>query len=286
MKRLIYTIEEKRSGYTLFELITVLVIGTMIIITAMTVYNRVRSAAAAIDRNLETNTLATEILQRIVEDIDRMAIAGTDTTLVIRNKLRNRYNITQMTLENKIYDKSKKPRTFAKVIWQTSYDPFEDALTIYRSHSGIAMEDRLFETSSDSTSRLEKPASELFVPLANVITYFKIEAIANEKPTDVWSSASLPKAVRISISFAEPFENMSGQLEVWEEDIITRTVAIDRTRAIKYVFVDANIDGSDLDDTDPNNLGLNDFGDDEGSSGGSGEGDTLEPLTPGRKGRS
>lgn len=286
MKTLIYTIEEKRRAYTLFELITVLVIGTMIIITAMTVFNRVRSAAAAIDRNLETNTLATEILQRIAEDIDRMAIAGTDTTLVLRNKLRNRYNITQMTIENKIYDKSKKPRTFAKVIWQTSYDPFEDALTIYRSHSGIAMEDRLFETSSDSMSRLEKPASELFVPLANVITYFKIEAIANGKSTDVWSSASLPKAVRISISFAEPFENMSGQLEVWEEDIITRTVAIDRTRVIKYVFVGANIDGSDLDDTDPNNLGLNDFDDEEGSSGGSDGDDMLEPFTPGREGRS
>ncbi|KKK68859.1 hypothetical protein LCGC14_2939840, partial [marine sediment metagenome] len=107
MKKSIYTIEEKRSGYTLFELITVLVIGTMIIITAMTVFNRIRSAAAAIDRNLETNTLATEILQRIAEDIDRMAMPGTDTTLVLRNKIRNRYNTTQLFKENKLYDRSK-----------------------------------------------------------------------------------------------------------------------------------------------------------------------------------
>ena len=141
------------------------------------------------------------------------------------------------------------------------------------------MEDRLFETASDSVSRLEKPASELFVPLASVITYFKIEAVENDKSTSAWSSASLPKAIRISISFAEPFENMSGQLEVWEEDIMTRTVAIDRTRAIKYVFVGASIDGSELDDTDPNNLGLNDYGDDEGSSG---EDNTLEPSAPDR----
>ena len=214
-----------------------------------------------------------------------MAIAGADTTLSLRNKIRNRYNTTQLIIENKIYDKSKKPRTFAKVIWQTSYDPFEDALTLYRSHSGIAMEDRLFETASDSVSRLEKPATELFVPLASVITYFKIETVENEKVANIWSATSLPKALRISISFAEPFENMSGQLEVWEEDIITRTVAIDRTRAIKYVFVAANIDGSDLDDTDPNNLGLNDFGDDEGSSGEYDEDNMLEPLTSDREGR-
>ncbi|KKL84549.1 hypothetical protein LCGC14_1963640, partial [marine sediment metagenome] len=103
--------------------------------------------------------------------------------------------------------------------------------------------------------------------------------------TNTWSSTSLPKAIRISISFAEPFENMSGQLEVWEEDIITRTVAIDRTRAIKYAFVGANLDGSDLDDTDPNNLGLNDFGDEEGVSGESGEDNMLEPPTTDKEGR-
>ncbi len=280
MKTLIYKIKEKPAAFTLFELITVLVIGTMIIIAAMTMYNRVTSAAAAIDRNLEANTLATEILQRIAEDIDRMAVPDEDTLLTLQNKISNRYNKTQLTITNKIYDKSNKPRVFAKVIWQTAYDPFDDALTIYRSHSGIAMEDRLFETVGESGDRLEKPSKELFVPLANLITYFKIEAFNKGDLVNTWSRLALPTAIRISISFAEPFENMSGRLEVWEEDIITRTVAIDRTREIKYVFTGANLDVSGLDDTDPNNLGLNDFDDDEDSSGEPGKDEMADILIP------
>jgi len=70
------------------------------------------------------------------------------------------------------------------------------------------------------------------------------------------------KAVSVSISFAEPYQTVTGELEVYEEDKIIRTIAIDRTRNIKYVFVEQDFtledpndiskdetDGLDSDDT-------------------------------------
>jgi len=46
----------------------------------------------------------------------------------------------------------------------------------------------------------------------------------------------LPVGVVITISFAEPVETLSGALEVPEEQIITRSIAIDRTRKLRFII--------------------------------------------------
>jgi hypothetical protein len=41
----------------------------------------------------------------------------------------------------------------------------------------------------------------------------------------------------VTISFADPVETLMGTWEVLDEDKVVRTIAVDRTRKIKYVFV-------------------------------------------------
>ena len=76
-----------------------------------------------------------------------------------------------------------------------------------------------------------------------------------------WSSETLPKAVRIGISFALPEELEDGSIGVAEEEITFRTVAIDRTRLIPYEFIKKKFelpeqeDPNDLEtDEDPNSM--------------------------------
>ena len=249
------------SGFTLAEAIIVIGIAGMISISALAIYNRVKRASEAIDRNLAEGTIPAEILQRLAEDLDRMAIPDFDTRLILANKQRDGFIISQLTIENKIYNKSNKPVTFAKVIWQSDYNFIDDRVIIYRSHSGIAMEDRLIESVVRGDNPIENPARELFVPLASGLSYFKIQALDNGRVVDAWTSSKLPGAIRIGISFAPMYESMSGGYEVDEADIITRTISLNRTRDIPYTFTQEKINISDLDDTDPNFMsGDDDYG--------------------------
>jgi hypothetical protein len=50
-----------------------------------------------------------------------------------------------------------------------------------------------------------------------------------------WTEVALPPGVRVSISFAAPHETVRGTMEVYDEEKIYRTMAIDKTRKIKFV---------------------------------------------------
>jgi hypothetical protein len=41
----------------------------------------------------------------------------------------------------------------------------------------------------------------------------------------------------VTISFAEPFKTLAGILDVPEDEKVIRNIAIDRTRAIKFILV-------------------------------------------------
>lgn len=82
-----YTPAKHSKAFSLIETVTVLTIAAMIMIAALGIYNRVKTAAAAINQTLDENVLPTEILQRIAEDLDRLATPGFDTTISIENKL-------------------------------------------------------------------------------------------------------------------------------------------------------------------------------------------------------
>ena len=258
--------DRTRRGFSLVEIVTVLIIATMLVMATISVYSRTRTSAEKINSRLDENTLATEILQRIAEDLDRLAIPGFDTTIEVTNKFDEGYNVSQLVIEKKFYgiETRAKPQTFEKIIWQTNYDSYEDALILYRAHSGVNLEDRTIDADESSETSLlayQKRQDVLFIPLASGITFFKIQAMSGGKVLDRWSSIYLPKAIVATLSFAAPFETVSGELEVEEERKITRTIAVDRTRKIRYKFVRKEFDDEDFEPEDPNDIGTTDVSD-------------------------
>ena len=102
-----------------------------------------------------------------------------------------------------------------------------DGLVLYRSHSGMTLEDKMLNSSKEDWER------ELFVPICSGVTIFKINAIQGEELLDKWNEA-LPTGIKITLSFAEPVEKADGSLDVPDEEKTIRTIAIDRTRKITF----------------------------------------------------
>jgi len=235
-----------RLAMTLIEVIVVLMLAGMVLLAVMGIYNRVRASAVVILDRLEQNRLQSEVLQKIAEDIDRLAAPGFDATINFRNKMDNGYRSAQLILENSYYDKSNRKSTYERIIWQTSYDPQIDSMILYRLHEGINVEDKVLEKDPKSS-----PSAGLFIPVAAGVTYFELKAQQGEQILSAWTSDSLPKAVRVSLSF-EPFRQLSnGSVGVPEEAILFRTIAVDRTRMIPYQFIKKKFE---LPEEDPNDL--------------------------------
>ena len=95
---------------------------------------------------------------------------------------------------------------------------------MYRSHSGIALEDALLDNQKEPWQR------ELFVPICSGFTFFKIEIPKGDTPLDRWTGETLPPAIKITLSFALPYKTVTGTFDVPEEDKLVRTIAVDRTR--------------------------------------------------------
>ena len=259
-----------RSAFSLVEIVAVLLITAMIMLASFTVYGRVKAATAAVNATLDRDILPTEILQRIAEDLDRLAFSGLGTTIFIQNKFDSSgYNVAQLAIKNVVYGDNNKPKVFERIIWRTSYDFFDDSLILYRSHNGYNLEDKVI--TDDVQIEMKQEDRDFFIPLCNGITFFKIQVPVvkvfgenvnlpgldemvevpeeEEKFLDGWGGDKLPKAVTVTISFAEPYQAVTGELDVLESEKITRTIAIDRTRKIKYRFV-----ARDLEPIDPNDL--------------------------------
>ncbi len=230
MKKTFNTFGEPR-GFSLAEVLAALTIGAMVLIAILGVYSRAGRSAAAITRKLDNLRLPSEVLQRIAEDLDRIIASGSDTKVTIENKLNNLYPTARLTILKNYYDKGRKPQTFEEIIWQTSYDYDTDSLVLYRSHSGVGLEDKLLDEKRESWEK-----GYPFVPICDGITFFKIQVPRGENLTDRWSG-SPPHGIVVTISFAEPFKTVAGDLDVPDEEKITRTIAIDRTRKIRFIFV-------------------------------------------------
>lgn len=230
MKRIFYKTGNYKKAFSLGEVLAAMAIGSMILVAVLSIYSRTQRSSAAISRKLDGLQLPREVLQRIAEDLDDIISVGPNTRITIKNKFDELYATARLEIEKTIYDRRDKPATLEKIIWQTSYDYDSDAngLVLYRSHSGITVEDKLLDESKDDWER------ELFVPICSGITFFSIQIPHNEILLDDWSQRALPKGIIITISFAEPFERLDGTWNVFDEDKIVRTVAIDRTRRIKF----------------------------------------------------
>ena len=260
-----------QSAFSLVEIVVVLGITAMIMLASFTIYGRVRASTVAVNATLDRNVIPTEILQRIAEDLDRLASSGLGTTITINNRFDSSgYNIARLIIQNMVYGEKNKPRMFEKIVWQTYYDYFEDALILYRSHNGINLEDKV--VTDDRQLELKEMDADYFIPLCSGITFFKIqvpvvkvfgenvklpgmdevwpEEEEEEIFIDRWVTDKLPKAVTVSISFAEPYQAVTGELEVLDSEKITRTIAIDRTRKVKYRFVSKDFGLEDANDVD------------------------------------
>jgi len=220
-----------RPGFSLAELLAAITIAAMVLAAVLGVYSRAQNSAAAIVRRLDRSRLPSEVLQHIAEDLDRITMSGPDTRITIENKFEKGFPTAQLTMRKTIYDSRNQEQRFEEIIWRSSYDYDSDAdgLIIYRSHTGLALEDKLLDEKRESW---EKTYS--FVPICTGVTLFKIQVPRGENFQDRWTSPSLPPGVTVTISFAEPFKSVRGTFDVPDEDKIVRTIAIERTRKIRF----------------------------------------------------
>lgn len=233
------------SAFTLIETIVVLMLAAMVLMAVLGIYNQVRASAVTILDRLGQNRLQTEILQKIAEDIDRLAAPGFDATINFQNKLGNNYRSARLILENSYYGNTDKKETFERIEWVAVYDPDYDALKLYRMHTGLNVEDKVLDPAPDSDKKGQ------YIPVAEAVTLFEIKAQQGENVLGAWTSETLPKAVRVGLSFAPQQELADGSIGVPDEQVFYRTIAIDRTRLIPYQFVKKTFD---LPEEDPNDL--------------------------------
>ena len=227
-----YAIWKHNSAFSLAEVIASLMITAMVLVAVLTIYSRAQNSAAAITRKLDSSRLACEVLQRIAEDVDKIIAVGSDTTVTIQNRFdTNGYPTARLTILKTIYDPRNQQQPFEEIIWQTGYDYESDAngLVLYRSYTGIGLEDRLLD---EQRTDLEKDIS--FVPICSGVTCFKVQVPRGKVLQDEWTSSTLPPGIVVTISFAVPFRTLTNTLDVPDAEKTTRTIAVDRTRTINF----------------------------------------------------
>lgn len=233
MKKISGTSGMPKGFTTLAEMLAALTIGAMVMVAVLGIYHRAENSAAAVMRKLDSSRLPGEVLQRIAEDLDNIISSGSNATITIENKFQNIASMlapaAKLVITRTIQDSRDREQKFQEIIWQSSYD-FQSAtnsLTLYRSSGGLNMEDKVLEMNK------EDPERERFVPICSGVTYFKIVALAGKNPIEKWNG-SPPRGIIVTISFAEPYKRADGTFDVPDEEKISRTIAIDRTRKIRF----------------------------------------------------
>lgn len=231
MKRFL-NISARPQGFSLAEVLAALTIGVMVLVAVLGIYSRAEHSAAAITRKLDNSQLPREILQRVAEDLDKIITADTDTKITIENRFQKGLPTARLIIQQTIYDKDNKQQIFEKIVWQSSYDFDSNSLTLYRSHDGITLEDKLLDE-----KRADWEKEYPFVPICTGLTCFKIQVPMGEDFQENWTRPSLPPGIIVTISFAEPYETIEGTLDVPDSEKVSRTIVIDRTRKIKFTLL-------------------------------------------------
>lgn len=218
-------------------------LGALILTSVLGIYQQVRAGGIKILDRMQQTRLQTEILQKIAEDIDRLAAPGFDSKINFLNKMVEGYRSSELVLENSYYGKGDKKEIYERIVWQTAYDSYLDAMILYRMHEGLNFEDPVLLANENEPS---------YVPVAVGLTHFQVLAQQGQNILGAWTSEELPKAARIEISFAAFQELSNGTVGIPQEEIFSRTVAIDRMRMIPFQFVKKTFDVPEFDD--PNEL--------------------------------
>jgi len=218
----------ERFAFTLAEILAALVVGSMILIVVLAIYSRAMDSAAALTERMNGSRLPAELLQRIAEDLDKATASGSDTKITLERKFQSGFSAVRLEIIRTVTNYKGIAQEMSKITWQSNLDPATGTLIIYRSHSGLAMEDKLLGEQKQPWQR------DVFVPVCDGATLFKIRIPKGEDYLDRWTSDALPKAIVVTVSFAEPYKAVDGTWDVPAEDAVTRTIAIDRTRKIKF----------------------------------------------------
>jgi type II secretory pathway component PulJ len=240
-------------GFSLIEVLTVLILSTMILVSVIMIYSRIRGSAAAIDGRLNQESIPDEILQKIAEDIDRLAAPGFDATITIQNKLDYGYNSAQLMIENRYYGNGEPPQSgiYERVIWQSMYDPMFEQMTLYRSHGGLNFEDAFLEGALTEDQKKER--ADKFVPICPGLTFFGVYALTDANDmVPQWQKQTMPNGILIRLSLQPLIPLEDGTYELPEESIVSRAVAVDRTRPIAYKVGEKLADYSDPNEKEGN----------------------------------
>lgn len=224
-------------------MIVALVIGAMVLTAILTVYGRANRAAEAVVAQIESPALATEVLQLLAEDLDRVLGGEQGYGIQIKSGLDNGFRRSQLVIRRTMRDGKNEEKVFEEITWRAGYDydGISPGLVIYRGHEGVDVEDKLLDPKRESWEE-----SYPLVPLCRGVTCFLLEIPKGEEQfVQQWTDAALPPGVRVSISFALPHETVRGTMEVYDEEKIYRTIAIDKTRKIKFMVTAAGPDGND-----------------------------------------
>jgi len=237
--------KKQDRGFSLAEVLAVLIIGSMVIVAVLGVYNRTQRGIAAVSKRLDSVALPREVLQLIAEDIDGIVADDENTRITIENKSESHGFVTaRMEILKEIYGKNNQLEVYERIIWQGNYDGALGSLVIYRSRGGLAPEDKLLDEKKEQWER------ELFVPVCQGVTFFSIQVPGPENFINKWTNKKMPVSVVATISFAEPFKTAGGTWEIPEEKKISRTIAVNRIRDIKFTYVSplAEEDETEVDD--------------------------------------
>lgn len=227
---------------SLGEMIVALVIGAMVLTAILTVYTRANRAAESVLARVESPALATEVMQRLAEDLDRVLSGQQDVTIQIKNGLDKGFARAQLVVRRTMRNNKNEEKVFEEITWLAGYDydgP-SPGLVVYRGHEGIDLEDKLLDPKREAWE-----SSYPLVPLCRGVTMFRLEVPKGDEFVDQWADAALPPGVKVTISFAQPHETVRGTWDVYDEEKIVRTIAIDKTRKIKFVMAAAGPDAND-----------------------------------------
>jgi len=233
------SVRKRQAGFSLGELLAVVIIGSMILVAILTIYSRASQAADAVLRKIDGPSWTSEVLQLIAEDLGR-TLSADDVTVQIRNGSDNGFQRAELVLRRTYHDSENKEQTLEQITWRAGYDHegHTPVLVIYRSYEGVAQEDKLLDDNRDEVEKFSP-----FVPICRGVTFFQIQACKGEQLVDQWPVSPPPPGVKITISFGKPYERVRGGLDVDEQDKVSRTVAIDPMRKIAFAMAaraDAN----------------------------------------------
>lgn len=225
---------KQKDAFSLAEMIVTLTVASMVLIAVMTIYTRTQRTAASITQKVTGTRMTDEVLQSIARDLDNVLGAGTNATIKIKNSVDQGYNTAQLKILKTFYNEKNENETFEEIIWQANYNENSDVngLVLYRSHSGVTVEDKLLEE-----KRQDWEKDYPFVPMCKGITFFSLEVIKGNKLLDTWDSNTLPLGILATISFAQPVKTARNTLEIPEEEKVSRTIAVDKARKLNLVIV-------------------------------------------------